>query len=76
VAPLSITIEKVVVENITDDPLEIASVGVAFTQASEKNLKNMMQGNRGVQGKNKDLGGRGAIYKEDRTSVQEFMNKC
>jgi hypothetical protein len=42
VAPLSVTTEKFVVKNIKDDPLAIALAGVAFTQVSEKNLKNMM----------------------------------
>jgi hypothetical protein len=39
---LLVIIEKVVVANIIDDPLEIASASVVFTQALEKNLKNMM----------------------------------
>jgi len=43
VAPLSVTTKKVVVENITHDPLAIASTGIHFTQESMKNMKNMMQ---------------------------------
>jgi hypothetical protein len=41
-APLSITMENTIVENITYDPLEIALDRVAFTQASEQNLRNMI----------------------------------
>jgi hypothetical protein len=42
-APLSVMTETEVVENIRHDPLAIALVGVAFTQASEQNLKNVLQ---------------------------------
>jgi hypothetical protein len=43
VAPLSVTIDTTIVENIKDDPLSIALVSVAFIQASEQNLRHMMQ---------------------------------
>jgi hypothetical protein len=42
-APLSITTEKFVVKNIKDNPFVIASIGISFTWAYEKNIKNMIQ---------------------------------
>jgi len=53
VAPLSTTIEIVVVENIKDDPLATTSTSVSFTRVSKKNLKNMIRRLKSIK---KELG--------------------
>jgi hypothetical protein len=74
-APLSMTTEEEVVENILQDPLAIASAGIAFTQASEQNLKNVLQeleeANERIRMVEKDF----RFYKGEQTSIQDFR-KC
>jgi hypothetical protein len=60
------------VENIMEYPLAIASTGVAFTQASEKNLKNMVQEIEEYKERIKILEEEVKFYKGDRTNIQEF----
>jgi hypothetical protein len=43
VAPLLVMTEEEEIQNISDYPLSISSVDVSFTQASEKNQRNLLR---------------------------------
>jgi hypothetical protein len=69
VAPLSLTMEQEVVENIKYDPLSISSVGLAFTHSSKQKLRSLMQEVEEYKEKIRSLEEDIRFYKEDKTNI-------
>jgi hypothetical protein len=72
VAPLSMTTEVEVIENISDDTLSSASISVSFTQVLEKNLREIMHEIKENNKRIRSLEEKVQCYKSDHNIIQEF----
>jgi hypothetical protein len=70
--PLSKTTKVEVIKNIIDDPLSISSANVAFTQASEENLRNMACDIEEKDERIRSLEEEVHCYKSDHENIMEF----
>jgi hypothetical protein len=66
---LEVTREIPVVENIRDNPIALASVGVTFTQASEKNIKDMVREIQEYKAKVEALEEEVRYYRGDKANI-------
>jgi siroheme synthase (precorrin-2 oxidase/ferrochelatase) len=72
-APLSVTTETTIVENVRKDIISIYSIRITFTLALEKNIKDLVHNNEEKDERIRELEEDVMHNKREREIIKEFI---